>query len=329
MTKTTGSTDNYWIELKDEKKHRGLSQSPGTHEKVNLTFGFPFYGHTVSQVHISTAGVISMVADYHDSTVSHYISPFLGHFNPNYSADSAIYFESRNQKFIVEWRNVFLRAATKADNIGPFQFQSVINKNGTIMFLYKKVPRNATSHSTLAGLHSGIYISAAGVKAFVEYKGIKLFADDIHDNTVVVFSPKSICDLATNSKTCNVQSIRFYCTDCEVTKHCSYDTYRHTFEWLVDNCKSEVPPSCENDDSASGPVTKTIVIAAFAAVVLVILAVLSGWFYHAYTRPNSPSGRWLIAHRPSQWIGLIRDRGSTKDYTISSTSKDDEDDPGY
>ena len=147
---------------------------------------------------------------------------------------------------------------------------------------------------------------------------------------MVVFSPRSLCDLAKDSQACTVKITKFYCKNCEVTKHCSYETFRRTYQWLMDNSKSEVPPSCKTVDSASGSLSTTIVIAAFAVVILVLLAVLSGWFYYAYTRPNSPSGRWLIAHRPSQWIGLIRNRsGSTKDDTISSTSKDDDNDPGY
>ena len=329
MTKTNESIEDYWIELAGDKKHKGLSLSTGATEKVNLTFGFPFFGHIVSQVHISTAGIISMMADNHESRISHYITPYLGHFDPSRSGNSAILFENRNDNFIIEWRNVLLRTSNETENPGPFQFQSIINKNGTIMFLYKKAPLTATSHTTFAGLHSGVYISTADFNAFVAYRAIDLLKNDLRENTVITFSPKSLCDLATHSKTCNVRNIRFYCKDCNITKQCDFITYKRTYKWLETNCNSAIPQECIPDEGTSDHLTKTIVITVFAIVSLVLLAVLSGWFYYAYTRPNSPSGRWLIAHRPSQWIGLIKNRGSAADDTISSTSRDNDDDPGY
>ena len=152
VTNTTGSIDNYWIELKDDSKHDRMSASPGTYELVNLTFRFPFYDHTISQVHLSTAGVMSMVADFHDSPVLHYITPFNGSFNPSHSNDSAIYLEIINETFIVEWRNVFLRVAT--GHLGPYQFQTIIDKDGIIFFLYKKIPDDSPHYST--ALNSGI-----------------------------------------------------------------------------------------------------------------------------------------------------------------------------
>lgn len=329
MVKTNGSFDYYWIELAEDRKHHGLSLSSGAYETVNLTFGFPFFGHIVSQVQISTAGIISMVADNHESRVSHYITPFLGHFNPSRSSNSAILFESRNEVFIIEWRNVLLRTSNETENPGPFQFQSVINRNGTIMFLYKKVPLIAIPHTTFAGLHSGVYVKDKAINAFVSYRAIDLFKDDLRENTVITFSPKSMCDLATHSKTCNARGVRFYCKDCNITKHCDYRTFKGTHKWLENNCNTAIPEECNKGDETSGSLTKTIVITVFAIVILVFLAVLSGWFYYAYTRPTSPSGRWLISHRPSQWIGLIKNRRSATDDTISSTSKDDDDDPGY
>ena len=109
-----------------------------------------------------------------------------------------------------------------------------------------------------------------------------------------------MCSLAINSTTCNAHKIKFYCKDCEITKNCSNELYRSTHEWLVHNCKSEIPPVCKTDDGES--LTLIIVIAVLAAVIIVILAMLSGWFYNACTRPNSPSGKWLDAH----WIGRTK-----------------------
>ena len=189
LTKTTGIIDSHWIELKDDSKHHGLSQSTGAHKKMNLNFSFPFYGHMIDQVYISTAGVVTMAEDNDHSQVSHYISPFLGHFDTSYSDNSAIYFEISDKKFIVEWRNVFLRAASRTGNIGPFQFQSIINRNGTILFLYKKVPRDAGLHSALMGLHSGIIITTTDAKVFVHYQGEELLKDETRSSMVVVFSP--------------------------------------------------------------------------------------------------------------------------------------------
>ena len=329
---TVGEIEEYWTELEEDRKHQGLSVSSGAYEVVDLSFGFPFYGHTIRQVHISTAGTLSMVAENHDSPVSHYITPFLGHFNPQHSEESSILFENKDEDFIVEWRDVFLRSSNETESPGPFQFQVVINKNGTITFLYKKIPPKPNSLSTFAGLHSGVYIYTPEVNASVEYKGIKLLPENVRENTVITFSPKSACELAAHSKTCNAQKVRFYCKDCQqnyTAKGCEYTAYRNIYEWLDNNCKSTIPQECSTDDGTSGTLTKTVVIAVFAIVILVLLAVLSGWFYYAYTRPTSPSGRWLIAHRPSQWIGLIKNRGSANDDTVSSTSKDDDDDPGY
>ena len=143
------------------------------------------------------------------------------------------------------------------------------------------MPRDAGLHSALMGLHSGIIINTTDAKAFVHYQGEELLKDEIRSSMVVVFSPRSVCDLAKDSQACTVKITKFFCKNCEVTKHCSYETFRRTYQWMMDKCKSEVPPSCKTVDSASGSLSTTIMIAAFAVVILVLLAVLSGWFYYS------------------------------------------------
>ena len=238
VTKTNGSIDNFWIELNDDNKHRNMSTGPGGSEKVNLTFGFPFYGHIISEMYVSTAGAMSMDADN--------IVPYIGSFNPGHSNESAIHFEIRGDMFIVEWRNMFLRAAPPTGHIGPFHFQTILDKDGTIMFLYRTVPGDAPHYQT--ALHSGININITGINALIQYKGTEIASNDIHDNSVIVFTPQSVCNLARNSKTCNSRNTPFHCKDCKITKNCSDEIYQRTYEWLEENCEPELPEGCETSE---------------------------------------------------------------------------------
>ena len=235
VTKTNGSLDKFWIELNDDSKHHEMSTGPGASEKVNLTFGFPFYGHTINEIHVSTAGVMSMGSDN--------IVPYIGGFNPGHSNDSAIHIETRDDMFIVEWRNMFLRAAPPTDHIGPFQFQVILEKDGTIMFLYQTVPQDAPHYQT--ALHSGIKVYTTRINTLVQYKGTEIASEDIHDGSVIVFTPESMCNLARNSKTCHARNTLFHCKDCEITKNCSVEAYQRTHEWLEENCETQLPEECE------------------------------------------------------------------------------------
>ena len=38
----------------------------------------------------------------------------------------------------------------------------------------------------------------------------------------------------------------------------------------------------------------TIFIVVVSGIGLIILSIVAVWFYYAYTRPTTPSGRWLI-----------------------------------
>lgn len=88
------------------------------------------------------------------------MSPLMANFDTSIGEDSHIYYAYNSTLFIAEWRNVYLRDNKKA---GPFHFQIVWLKNGTIYFNYMNVPVSIKSisndkHPVQVGLSDAYYV---------------------------------------------------------------------------------------------------------------------------------------------------------------------------
>lgn len=305
----------YWQELEDDDKHQTLSDSPGDYRKIHVDFEFGFYGHTMRRIYLSTAGMLSMSPSDEDSLpVSHYIAPFYGNFNPSFSKDSAIFFESKGNRFAVEWRNVYLRNNT---DIGPFNFQTIVYKNGTVVFVYKTVhlPQNITIGDSefLIGIVGSIPLEIAGIKILAYYDPVQVFPLDIENGTVVIFTPLPTCDSIKELVPCVLSELDFKCTWCSATQKCYDALDKYTSEWRTSGCLREERLNSKPRSTISSQTSKPesshssskVGVAIVVVVVVVLVAALGGFFLYAYRNPTSKSGIWLMEHRPSQWKSLF------------------------
>lgn len=290
-------TDEHWIELRNDSKHRTLSNSTGANLRVNLTSSFPFYGHDINHVYVTTAGLLSMSPDLDNISPTHFIAPYMAHFNPHLWNGSSLHFKTTEDSFIVEWRNMFERRKNVNQ---PLQFQVIIYSNGTIIFLYKKLPSNIALSSVMVGFHSGIDTDIAGIKTKVFHKGEKVDPAHIHSGMGVIFTPVSDDVMSNVSETCVSQNVSFYCTCCEITRRCSNKTYKLLREWMNSHCIIQANSNCKTISQAKGgsSISTGILIGSIVGAVTVLILVVCGWIYYAYTHPLSPSGKWLIDHYP-------------------------------
>lgn len=72
-----------------------------------------------------------------------YIAPLMANFKASVNAsESSLKYYDNGTVFVVEWRNVQLEDNREA---GSFTFQTILKKNGDIIFVYKNIPINITS----------------------------------------------------------------------------------------------------------------------------------------------------------------------------------------
>jgi hypothetical protein len=123
-----------------------ISSANDASEPVTITgFTFPFYGEDVSQIHVSSNGVLSIGTGV--TRASNYalpelddlpslIAPLWDDLNPLTSGD--IYYKEETNRLIVQYQNV--RQGT-----GAATFQVVLHSDGRIEFRYKTLTGSTTS----------------------------------------------------------------------------------------------------------------------------------------------------------------------------------------
>lgn len=63
-----------------------------------------------------------------------------------------------------------------------------------------------------------------------------------------------------------------------------------------------------DSSNKDGDYIKSVVIGIFATIMVSMVVTVFGWAIYAYKNPTSPSGIWLIEHRPSKLFRLIGSR---------------------
>ncbi|KAK7110815.1 plexin domain-containing protein 2-like isoform X5 [Littorina saxatilis] len=303
-----GYADQYFIELDNPSSQGTLNSGHRLAVTIALPFKFRFYGHNITNITVATGGFIYMSPFLHQwLTATQYIAPLMANFETSASTDSNIFYKQVGEEFIIEWHNVFLKDQTTA---GVFVFQTKLKSDGTITFVYKSLPIpvsniSSSNHPVKIGLSDAFYndtfLPEYGIKrrTIIEYHRVPILKEQVEEGTVIVLSPLPTCNVITDCGTCAQHSnVKFDCKWCNRVSRCSdgLDWYRQ--DWEKKGCKS----SNSNDGSCDSG-SKNGSVAAIIAVVL-ILVVLFGsaaiWVFYAYTHPTSPSGMWLMEHRPSQ-----------------------------
>jgi len=105
---------------------------------VKLRFKFPFYGHLLDQIVVATGGFIYVGSLMNPLiTKAQYIAPLMANFDPTLSNRTVIKYVDNSTHFICTWENLILQ--DQPEN-GEYTFQVVLNRDGGIIFNYKKIP---------------------------------------------------------------------------------------------------------------------------------------------------------------------------------------------
>lgn len=309
---------DYWIDIQGEETT--LHHLNASYELI--PFSFPFFGQTVSHMYPSTLGFLSMHELRKESEnipLTHQIAPFFSH---HIKTPAAAFYIERDDKAVFEWKDVFLHGHndTRAGH-----FQIIIQRNGTIVFLYRQLPKHNANDGVMVGLYSALLFELkglGGISVVIGFQPASVDPAEIKEGTVVIFNPLSSCNLSMDAQLCETPHISFYCKHCHVITHCAWETDSHVLDWMRQYCTNKKRLGCETIDTTSASdkhdtSLSFVIVIAVVVVVLIILSVLGGWIYYAYRHPISASGRWLIEHRPSQWKSLCWKR-------FESSRKDDQ-----
>ncbi|KAJ8314112.1 hypothetical protein KUTeg_008673 [Tegillarca granosa] len=244
-------------EVANMNTHTTLNDNHRVAITVGLPFDFKFYGHSIKNFTIATGGFLYMSPFLHKFlTATQYIAPLMANFDTRLGNDSKIMYKGLSDRFIVEWKNVFLQ---DQNHTNPFTFQTILHKNGSIVFAYKDIPLpiksiSTNNHPVKVGLSDAFYVDtkdgSVTRRTIYEYNKI---AVDI--NTI------RTCNLAKDCQSCVSLTGQFTCKWCERVQRCSngFDWYHQ--EWRNAKCKDLAHNSLQKcDQTTAVPHTSRVVV---------------------------------------------------------------------
>ncbi|XP_066521355.1 plexin domain-containing protein 1 isoform X3 [Hoplias malabaricus] len=266
-------TAQLWVDLNSVQQgqvrvHGILSNTHRQAARVALSFDFPFYGHQVRQITIATGGFIFTGEVTHRMlTATQYIAPLMANFDPSFSKNSTVRYLDNGKVFVVQWDKVRLQGREVE---GSFTFQTVLHRNGTIVFGYRDVPLpvekiNSTEHPVKVGLSdafmallSSSQSAADGRRRTIyEYHRVEVDTSKIVNHSAFEFTPLPTCLQHTSCDQCLHSNLTSGCGWCNVLQRCSDGIDRHRQEWLEYSCSEEAKEgTCE--DYAQGGADSTI-----------------------------------------------------------------------
>ncbi|XP_073237343.1 plexin domain-containing protein 2-like isoform X2 [Porites lutea] len=245
------SGQRFWRNIKENPKSKvhPLSQSFLKKSTLKLSFIFPYYGHYLDSVVLTTGGFLYM--DFYNTSLLtdvQYLAPLMAYFSPDHHPDSKVITLDDGLQLTVQWSKVYLRNRT---HDGHFTFQCTLHKNGTIWFAYKEIPVNVSSipdvryHPVRVGI-SDAYVryyrrlGRPGIiyRVFHIYSQVNITKNGVVNGSAVVFHPLTSCVNATSCTECmkRKQTTEFDCQWCPQTKRCSDKTDRNRAEWDLNGC---------------------------------------------------------------------------------------------
>ncbi|XP_060086155.1 plexin domain-containing protein 2-like [Ylistrum balloti] len=255
--------DDHWVEQKDAVKHKTLSDNYRVAVSVQMSFNFRFYGHEINSVTIATGGFLYMSPFLHKwLTATQYIAPLMGNFDTTLGNTSEILYKDYNDMFIVEWSDIYLQ---DQNHTHPFVFQTQLYQNGTIKFIYKKLPLaiseiNRASHPVKIGLSDAYYIDSSvngtarkngteqkysdysegkNRRTIYEYHRVEVDTSLVREGTVVILHPKKTCNLLMDCETCVTDELGFDCKWCGEVQRCSDGVDWNRQTWRDKGCTTK------------------------------------------------------------------------------------------
>ncbi|XP_033098662.1 plexin domain-containing protein 2-like isoform X2 [Anneissia japonica] len=238
---------SYWVDFDLLNQPITPQQLATNHRQAvpaQLTFNFPFYGHHVKNVLITTGGFVYMGDYYHKYlAATQYIAPLMANFDPSIHENSTIRYGDNGTRFTVEWNQVHLK---ERPTVGNFTFQVSLLSDGRIIFVYRKLAVSGSeipskSHPVRIGI-TDAYYNDTTINSFLkkrtiyEYHRVDLNLQQLQEGTAFHLTPKITCNMFTTCEECTQSYINFTCTWCEVVGRCSNGFDRYRQEWYDNGC---------------------------------------------------------------------------------------------
>ena len=309
----------------------------------DLNFSFPFYGHLIKRLIVTSAGFLHIGPIFHRfSHDVHYVAPLMGGFYSTTGGPIISYIYDDGQKFMAQWESIYEGGANKSQS---FTFQVTLLKNGTIIFAYKTIPYSLNDFISKdfppkIGLSDGFVLTEyynvmvngvllrIPVRTVYKYHTVSLEKGIIKSNSAFILTPVLNCVQASSCEACFDAEVarNFKCKWCGKLQLCSdkFDWYRQ--EWTRNGCDKNgldskakcqpmttphgVPSSRKNRNMIKSGKSKGKRKGSFGVVigvlVCVILIFIAGVLFYGYRNPNSRIGMLMIQYRPSKLARRFR-----------------------
>ncbi|KAK2175150.1 hypothetical protein NP493_748g02062 [Ridgeia piscesae] len=182
-------------------------------------------------------------------TATQYIAPLMANFDTSLRNESCVHY---------------------ADNAGPFTFEAILHKDGTIIFSYYQMPMKISSivaynHPVKVGLSDAFYIDTnyfRGIptqRTIYQYHRVMIDTAAITNHTAVIITPLPTCNIYKTCTQCLTAANSFSCMWCPAAKRCSSGFDRDRQDWLEKRChKVDIRvDECPSNKPTTPPVTHT------------------------------------------------------------------------
>ncbi|KAK2860708.1 hypothetical protein Q7C36_004874 [Tachysurus vachellii] len=252
---TDAASKDLWVDLKQMDKGKVHGVLSNTHRQaltVNLSFEFPYYGHLLKEITVTTGGFLYTGDMIHKMlTATQYIAPLMANFDPSISPNSTIIYSDNGTALIVQWDHVYLQ---DDPHLGSFTFQALLHGDGRITFAYKEIPADVNeirseNHPVKVGLsdafvvlHKIQQIPDIDIRrrTIYEYHRVELLKSKITNSTVVELLPLPTCLQFSSCDSCGTARIGFNCSWCSRLQRCSSGFDRNRQDWVDSGCLNEI-----------------------------------------------------------------------------------------
>lgn len=266
---TGTNAEAMWIDLAELYRNNGSNvtrsslsdQSRGV-SFVSIPFPFPYYGHILRSIGITTHGFLYTGTIFHSRIEDfQYIAPLQANFRPSNGNNSEIYHLSTESRLTVQWSNVLNE---DHEDAGAFNFQVSLFPSGEIQFVYRQVPLDIDSIESgnfpvRVGISDAYFLTLFRARFFsygyiVEYHATNLTQYPVGSNTAITLNPLPNCIGASTCQECSDLSATtgFECRWCSRLNRCSDGIDRNRFEWIQNGCHTLAdgePVNCETSQT--------------------------------------------------------------------------------
>ncbi|XP_076828305.1 plexin domain-containing protein 2 [Brachyhypopomus gauderio] len=291
-----------WVNIEEMDKgkvHGVLSNSPRQALRVNLSFEFPYYGHLLRDITVTTGGFLYTGDVIHRMlTATQYIAPLMASFDPSIGPNSTVIYCDNGTALVVQWDHMYLE---DSPHLGSFTFQATLHSDGRIAFAYKEIPVDISEISSAAHpvkvglsdafvvLHKIQQIPDIRRRTVYEYHRVELLKSKITNSTVVEMLPLPTCLRFSGCHGCVTSHIGFNCSWCGRLQRCSSGFDRYRQDWVDGGCLDEVKnQSCGQTANLTQALGLTTTPAVNKAVGTVLGAETPG----ATAQPPTTAGVW-------------------------------------